>query len=517
MLKHLHILLIVIIVPLLLFSCGNDKKRIGVSQCSTGIWRQQMNGELKREAMLYEDIELTILTSDDDVEEQARQIETLINDGVDMLIVSPKNSHGLNSVLEKAQKKGIKVILIDRKTDKNLYDAYIGGDNEEVGRLAAEYIAKMVHGQKVVELQGDVEMTPVQDRHRGFVGAMETHGIKTQSYNCQWKRDCCQHVVDSLLRNTSDNYIFFCHNDGMAYDVVLKARELNSEDRIQLVGVDALCGDGIDMIDRREMVASVRYPTGGTEAMRAAIDILKDWDEAKKKKPGDNITLGGPNALLIAPFIVDTTNAGIMRTQDEKILLLANDNETLGKQLDGERRQLSRITPMFIGSATVAVMLLILTIYYYRKYRNNLRLRKETEEQLQKYLKDRLELLPVVETACQPLDSDFVRQLQESLSARLSDANATADDIAADLMMGRSQFYNRVKEQTGYSPKEMLRIARLKQAALLLEQTNHTVQEVCFMVGFSTPSYFAKCFKEYHGELPREYQQRNGDTQEQTK
>lgn len=455
-----------------------------------------MNGELQREAKLHEDIQMTILTSNDDVQEQGRQIQQLIDQGVDMLIVSPKNSHDLNDVLQKAHDKGIKILLVDRKTDCELYDAYIGGDNEEVGRMAAQYISKMLHGQKVVELQGDVLMTPVQDRHRGFVRTLDSLGIKSESYNCRWQRERCQHLVDSLLRSSSDNYVIFCHNDGMAYDVILKARELNSEGRIQLVGVDALCGDGIDMIDRREMVASVRYPTGGTEAMREAIRLL-----------GDAATLSHrPQTQLISPFIVDTTNAVVLRAQDEKLLMMASDNEQLGEQLDGERRTLSRITPMFVVSVIIIIVLLILLTFYIRAYRHNLRLRKETEKRLQNYLKERLELQPVLETTPQGVDNDFVRQLQESLSMRLSDANATADDIAADMLMGRSQFYNRVKEQTGYSPKEMLRIARLKQAALLLEQTNHTIQEVCFMVGFSTPSYFAKCFKEYHGELPRDYQ-----------
>lgn len=493
-----HFLLFAITIPLLLISCSDGKRRIGVSQCSTGIWRQQMNGELKREAMLHEDVLLTILTSSDDVREQAEQIEQLINDGVEVLIVSPKNSQDLNSVLQKARDKGIKIVLVDRKTDVELYDAYISGDNVQVGQLAANTIANILHGQTVVELLGDVLMTPVQDRHRGFVRTMDSLGIKTQSYNCRWERKRCQQVVDSLLRNTSDNYVFFCHNDGMAYDVVLKARELKSENRIQLVGVDALCGDGIDMIERGEMVASVRYPTGGTEAMREAITLLHTPNQSDRH----------PRTQLISPFIVDAANIAIVRTQDMRLLTMANDNEILGEQLDGQRRMLSRITPILIVSVCLVLLFLFIAIYYFIAYRKNLTLRKDTEEQLQRFLKDRLELQPVVETTRRSVDSNFVHQLQECLSIRLSDANATADDIAADMHMGRSQFYNRVKEQTGYSPKEMLRIARLKQAALLLDQTDHTVQEVCFMVGFSTPSYFAKCFKEYHGELPRGYQQK---------
>lgn len=68
--------------------------------------------------------------------------------------------------------------------------------------------------------------------------------------------------------------------------------------------------------------------------------------------------------------------------------------------------------------------------------------------------------------------------------------------------MSRVQLYRKTKALTGYSPNEYLRIARLKKAMSLLDTTDMTVSEVAYAVGFSTSSYFAKCYKEYFGENP---------------
>ena len=65
------------------------------------------------------------------------------------------------------------------------------------------------------------------------------------------------------------------------------------------------------------------------------------------------------------------------------------------------------------------------------------------------------------------------------------------------------QLYRKTKALTGYSPNEYIRNIRLKTARDLLSGTEHTVSEVAYSVGFTSPSYFAKCYKEYFGESPK--------------
>ena len=67
------------------------------------------------------------------------------------------------------------------------------------------------------------------------------------------------------------------------------------------------------------------------------------------------------------------------------------------------------------------------------------------------------------------------------------------------------QLYRKIKSLTNYSPNELLRIARLKKAASLLASSDMTVAEIGYEVGFSSPSYFTKCFQKQFGILPKDF------------
>ncbi len=74
--------------------------------------------------------------------------------------------------------------------------------------------------------------------------------------------------------------------------------------------------------------------------------------------------------------------------------------------------------------------------------------------------------------------------------------------------LGRSQFYRKIKSLTNYSPVELIRQLRLKQARTLLTTTGKTISEIAYEVGFSTPAYFTKCYREAFGETPSELRDR---------
>ena len=75
-------------------------------------------------------------------------------------------------------------------------------------------------------------------------------------------------------------------------------------------------------------------------------------------------------------------------------------------------------------------------------------------------------------------------------------------EVGEQIGLSRVQLYRKTKALCGYSPNELLRIARLKKAASLLASTEKTISEITYEVGFSSPSYFTKCYKEYFGENP---------------
>ncbi len=102
-------------------------------------------------------------------------------------------------------------------------------------------------------------------------------------------------------------------------------------------------------------------------------------------------------------------------------------------------------------------------------------------------------------------DEEFLKKLTEMIDENMKNPNFSIDDMAETFFMSRSSFYRKIKGIVGVSPNEFLRLQRLKKAARLLKEEGAFVNEVCYMVGFNSPSYFSKCFYKQFGILPKEY------------
>ena len=100
------------------------------------------------------------------------------------------------------------------------------------------------------------------------------------------------------------------------------------------------------------------------------------------------------------------------------------------------------------------------------------------------------------------VDKGFIDRLKDIISSRMSDPELTVESIGEEIGLSRVQLYRKTKSLIGYSPNEFLRICRLRKASAMLSSTEKTVSEIAYSVGFSSPSYFTKCFKEYFGENP---------------
>ena len=101
------------------------------------------------------------------------------------------------------------------------------------------------------------------------------------------------------------------------------------------------------------------------------------------------------------------------------------------------------------------------------------------------------------------IDKSFLKQLRKIIQENLANSDLSVEQIGDEIGLSRVQLYRKVKALTGYSPVEMLRKARLTRARHLLRTTEKTVSEVAYAVGFSTPSYFSKCYKDEFGENPK--------------
>lgn len=108
-------------------------------------------------------------------------------------------------------------------------------------------------------------------------------------------------------------------------------------------------------------------------------------------------------------------------------------------------------------------------------------------------------------TGLNKADEEFIKRLNEVIQINYGNPEFSMDDMADKLNMSRSNFYRKIKGVLDLSPNEFLRLERLKKAAQLLKEGENRVNEICYMVGFNSPSYFAKCFQKQFGVLPKDF------------
>ena len=108
------------------------------------------------------------------------------------------------------------------------------------------------------------------------------------------------------------------------------------------------------------------------------------------------------------------------------------------------------------------------------------------------------------------VDKGLVDRFRELIEENLADSELSVEDLGSKMGLSRVQLYRKIKALTNYSPNELVRIARLKKAASLLASSEKTISEITYEVGFTSPSYFTKCYKDYFGESPTDFLKRRG-------
>ena len=284
--KTYHTLLILLATLTLATSCTiNYKYKIGVSQCVGGRWRDKANIEMLSAQHLYDtDVKVIIKDADNSNERQCQQIDSLVDEGVDLLVVSPNDYHALNGSLQRARNKNIPIVFYDRTTALNDYTAYIGGDNVEAGRKMAEYAAMLcrdsvkTEGRRpiVLEMSGPSDMSPAVQRHSGFSETMKQYpSIEYHHVPGQWSYDDCKRIMQRWLKDGKNVDIVFCHSDFVVFGAYEAAKEFHKEHDIRFLGIDGLPGEGIDAIQNGQLAASYIYPTHGEEVIALAVRILE--------------------------------------------------------------------------------------------------------------------------------------------------------------------------------------------------------------------------------------------------
>jgi ribose transport system substrate-binding protein len=258
---------------------------IGMSQCNLGEpWRVQMNADVKREAEKHPELKVVFKDAQNDSLRQASHVEEFVRAGVNLIIISPKEAAPLTAPVAAAYKKGIPVIVLDRRVLGQDYTCFIGADNKKIGKAAGAYIAKLLGGKgNLVELKGLMTSTPGQDRHSGFVEGIKGSEVKVIfEADMKWLEPNARTEMESALARFKQIDLVYAHNDPGAHGAYLAAKAAGREKEIRFVGIDALPHEGQVYAKQGLLAASFEYPTGGVEAIQNALEILAGKQVAKE-------------------------------------------------------------------------------------------------------------------------------------------------------------------------------------------------------------------------------------------
>ena len=279
--RKLHLIIYVAII-VLLTGCAQQPRKyvIGVSQCSEDTWRDKLNDELKMGEYLNDSLIVKLASSNDDNMLQNKQVNQFIDEGVDLLIVSPNQLSAISKAVERAYDKGIPVILYDRKTNSDKYTAFIGCDNYTIGKSMGTFIAQQLQGKgRIVEIRGLEGSSPALERHRGFMDAIKPYpGLQVvASEGGNWKEEGGIQAMKRILKQTQDFDYVFAHNDCLAWGAYVAARQMRVRRNYKYTGVDGMAteGGGLELVRDGIFEASYLYPTKGDEVIALAMKILK--------------------------------------------------------------------------------------------------------------------------------------------------------------------------------------------------------------------------------------------------
>jgi len=267
-------------------------------------WRVQFNKDMQKEADKHPEIKLIITDGQDKTEKQVADTESLIQQGVDVLLISPKESAGLTGVVLKAIDAKIPVIVLDRNVNTDKITQFIGGDNVVIGQTAGDYAVKLLGGSgsakgNIVELWGGMGTAPAQDRHKGFnekVG--KESGIKSllQPIDCDWKQNKGYDTMTTALKQFDKIDLVYGHNDPIAYGAYLAAKDAGREKQIMFLGIDGLPDEGVTWVCKGLLTATFLYATPGAEGVRQAVKIVN----GEKVEP----------KITLPTMAIDKTNCG---------------------------------------------------------------------------------------------------------------------------------------------------------------------------------------------------------------
>ena len=372
---------LITILAILCFSCTNRRPKyvIGVSQCSEDIWRDWQNSEMKLESTLHDGVELRFATARDDSKRQIQQIDSLVESGIQLLIVAPNQLASVTPAIDRAYDQGIPVIVFERKTDSPKYTAFVSADNYEMGQVMGEYVDLRLDGKgQVMEILGLKGSSPAEERHKGFTDALKDSGIEiVATLQSDWTEAKGYEAVKNYKGNLDNIDLVFAHNDRSAIGARKAFLEAGVKKLPLFCGIDGMPGEngGIQMVRDSLLDASYIYPTRGDQLLQLALDILDG-------KPYEKET-------MLTSALVTNENANVLMLESEEIVRQTKRLALLQEMTSGYIQQLGtqRLITIMAVVMIGLLILMIIGIYYHflQRARLNDERNKMEREQLDFY------------------------------------------------------------------------------------------------------------------------------------
>lgn len=244
------------------------------------------------------------IKDESDLSQQVALVEQMMAKGVDAIVIAPADSKALVPVLKRAAQRGVAVVNIDNKLDKQVLEQagitvpFVGPDNRDGAAAVGSHLAQqLAPGADVAIIAGIATAFNSQQRQQGFVQAMNTAGINIVSQqHGDWQQAKASTITAALVAEYPNLAAILCANDSMAIGAAAALKQAGKTEQVKVVGFDNIQA-ARKLIQEGRMVATADQYGGqlAVFGIESALDILAGGTPSDKKTPVDLVTADSLN------------------------------------------------------------------------------------------------------------------------------------------------------------------------------------------------------------------------------
>lgn len=257
-------------------------------------WRRAQVMEVERTLSKYDNVEFIYTDAQGNTAKNIQDIEDLVDRGIDLLMISPRDGRAMSPVIAQVHARGIPVVLLTRRVTGEAYTTFVSASDMKIASQAADYMAGALNGQgRILVLQGVPTATTAIARTDGFMSAIANHpGIEVVAVKpANYLRSEAIKVVEQMLEAGVQFDAIYAQSDSMAAGarLALSAQGIDPSTMV-IVGIDYI-PEAREAIRNGQQNATFTYPTAGEQGAEAAMMILQGQDVPREiEVPSTQVT-----------------------------------------------------------------------------------------------------------------------------------------------------------------------------------------------------------------------------------